>query len=1087
MRRVTSTLIMAVLLAAVLAPAVHAKTPAELLREGLYAEEVEGNLDAAIGIYQQIILDSTAPRNLAAQALYRQGMCFMKKKNEADARVVFQKLVTNYSDQTELVEKVKPILEELSNADPATLMPPETLVYVELGSPGRQIETILNILKGTPLENPLLMVGGRAKEGAQGAPSATQPAGAGAQPATVHVEGPAQILNALLNPSMMAEFKKIRGMGIGIQDAKNNPPSIIVLFPGRSDALRGLITMAIGMLGQPGPDVESMHMVSFADGGAAYDDNVVIIATPGPNSADLLKWAVNQYKGRTNQPSLASANKSFARISKQTRQQNAVTIWMNVSETYQKLLKILPPDQVPQQLKTADGLVNLKDIDDLIAFLSLRETGIAIEATVNFKQGYQSMAYALIHTPNLNKAALKVVPPEAVALISMTLGEAGTAQAQAAGDQIKSALGLDIASEIFGNIQQITLFAVPPKESMLPEGAQLPAAVRAFGLAVNSKDPQYTQKVLLSLLRATKLVTDETQTTEMIPASGRYEIAMANNLKLFGYTDQASKTMVLSLNPQVVETSTTAMRQDTSVLTGGPLQDALATLPPATSKLVLVNVGGALQLASQQMSFPSDEAAQQARQSINELIKASQKTTLRLQTNETSDSFGVRLSLSDLPPGSQIFGPITQLAQMVSQAKAQMAGPAQGEAAVGIPQASRPPAIDGNVDEVWASVPARAIDHVVYTPVSSEADLSADFKTMYDKEALYFLVEVNDERLISDSAESWLDDGVEIFIDADNSKSGVYGDKDYQYHFDWDATAPAMGESHHNKTNGVQYAFARTDDGYRLEAKLPWSTLGTTPAVGKRIGFDVHVNDDDDGGNRDTKIMWYGQRDVAWQQPSAFGTGELTGLVGWWKLDETDGTKAADSSGNGHNATLQGNPQWQPAGGKVGGALALDGNGDYLEVADESAFDASSGVTVAAWIKVTAWDKPWQAIVTKGEGAWRIQRNNETGMLEFACTGVHVPDKNQYGSLFGTKAITPGEWHYIAGVYDGKRMYLYLDGALDASQEAWGPIGVDDNPVLIGENGQVRNRFYHGLIDEVRVYNFGLSEAQVQQLYQEKK
>ena len=114
----------------------HAKSAAELLREGLYAEEVEGNLDTAIGIYQQIILDTTAPKNLVAQALYRQGMCFMKKKDEAKAREVFQKLVTDYGDQTEIVEKVKPMLEELGNADPASLMPPETLLYVEIGSPG---------------------------------------------------------------------------------------------------------------------------------------------------------------------------------------------------------------------------------------------------------------------------------------------------------------------------------------------------------------------------------------------------------------------------------------------------------------------------------------------------------------------------------------------------------------------------------------------------------------------------------------------------------------------------------------------------------------------------------------------------------------------------------------------------------------------------------------------------------------------------------------------------------------------------------------------------------------------------------------
>jgi tetratricopeptide (TPR) repeat protein len=1073
MRRITITSLLGVLLLTTLAAAAApTKSAAVLLREGLYAEEVEGNLDTAIGIYQQVIADPTAPKNLVAQALYRQGMCLMKKKNEAEARSVFQKLVTDYSDQTELVEKVRPILEELGNADPASLMPPETLVYVELGSPGRQMGTILNMLKGTPLEDPLSVIAARNNAGGTAG----------------HVEGPAQIVNALLNPSMMAEFKKIRGVGIGIMEiAQNNPPALIVLFPGRSDALRGIATMALSMLGQASSPMEGMQVVHFGEGGgAAYDDNVILLATPSPKAAELLQWAIKQYKGRTNLPSLASANKSFNKIGKQARQQNAVTVWLNASEAYQRLLKLMPPDQVPPQFHMADGLANLKDIDDLYAFLSLRETGIALEANVNFKPGYQSMAWSLIRTPNLNKAYFQAIPAQAVALVSFGLGEAGTPQALAASEQIKNALGLDLGAQIFGNIEQITLFAAPPREAMLPEGAQLPPAVLSLGVAIASKNPQETQKLLLTLLQAANLVTGGEQAAAL-PATGQFEIALAINQKVFGYTDEASKIMVLSLNPQVISASATALKQNASVLNGGTLQDALATLSPTTSKLVLLNVGGTLQLVAQSAQFGSDESAKKARQCVEELIQATQKTTLRLQTNESSDSFGVRVSLSDLPPLQQIFGPVTQLAQMFSQSRAHVGAGAPAPAPVSIIQAGRAPTIDGSVDDVWTGAAAQTIGHVAYTPPSSQADLSADFKTLYDKEALYFLVDVTDDQLVSDSVESWLDDGVEIFIDADNSKSNVYGDHDYQFHFDWDSTAPAVGESHHNQTAGVQYAFARRDGGYRLEAKIPWSTLGVTPAPGKRIGLDVQVNDDDDGGDRDSKIMWHAQRDTAWQQPSVFGTGELAGLLGWWKLDETAGTQAADSSGNGHNATVQGNPQWQPTGGRIGGAIALDGNGAYLEVADESAFDATAGVTVAAWIKVASFDKPWQAIVTKGEGAWRIQRNNETSTIEFACTGVGNPNHNEYGSLYGQKAITPGEWHHIAGVYNGKKMCLYVDGARDASQDAWGPIGVDDNPVLIGENGQIRGRCYNGLIDDVRVYNFGLTEAQVRQLCQEGK
>ena len=87
-----------------------AKPSGTLLQEGLYAEEVDGDLNAAIKIYGQIIKDGSAQRSHIAQALYRQGMCYLKKQNEPQAKIVFGKLVADYSDQTKVVNKVKPLL-----------------------------------------------------------------------------------------------------------------------------------------------------------------------------------------------------------------------------------------------------------------------------------------------------------------------------------------------------------------------------------------------------------------------------------------------------------------------------------------------------------------------------------------------------------------------------------------------------------------------------------------------------------------------------------------------------------------------------------------------------------------------------------------------------------------------------------------------------------------------------------------------------------------------------------------------------------------------------------------------------------------
>ncbi|MGD0253029.1 MAG: hypothetical protein ABSC01_10080, partial [Verrucomicrobiota bacterium] len=73
------TIILGLLLAAMATTCntAFAATTSELLQQGLYAEEVEGNLDSAIKSYDQVIKNGSAPPNHVAQALYREGMCYL--------------------------------------------------------------------------------------------------------------------------------------------------------------------------------------------------------------------------------------------------------------------------------------------------------------------------------------------------------------------------------------------------------------------------------------------------------------------------------------------------------------------------------------------------------------------------------------------------------------------------------------------------------------------------------------------------------------------------------------------------------------------------------------------------------------------------------------------------------------------------------------------------------------------------------------------------------------------------------------------------------------------------------------------------
>jgi hypothetical protein len=1064
---ITIILLLAVVLPASAAPA---KEAGVLLQEGLYAEEVDGDLDAAIKIYEQIIKDGSAQRSHVAQALYRQGMCYLKKQQEPQAKLAFETLVAEYSDQTKVVSKAKPLLQELGNADPAALMPPDTLVYLEFGSPGKQVDTILNMLKGTPLENPLAAIG-RAQQGGV---------------------SPGDIVGGLLNPGMMAEFKKIRGVGVGITGiAQPNPPIIVVLYPGKSDALRGLLG-ALTFVGRPVEVIEGMQAIEFTDGGgAAYDDTVVILASPPAYAAGQLAWCVKRYKGVGKEPTLASSNPSFAKVNKKDREENALTIWANVDQVYTTLTKMFPEGQIPQEILHANGLADFGHIDDLIASLTLEENGIALDANVDFKDGHNSLAYSLFRTPKLNKGALEAIPSDAIGLLSVALGGADSPQSQAIREQIQKASGFDLGGDIFANIEQVTLFAVPSAGALPESLAGAPPIIASFGLALRSSNPQQTRQILTRLLTDVKLMASQSTEDQSEEKVGRYQLELVDNKTIHCYADQVNKTTVLSLNPRVIEASVSALGRRQSVATVGPLKDALSQMSPEASKLVLVNVGGAIRAGTAMFLLGMNEPGDDVGELIAQLAKSCEKTTVQFRTHEEPDSINLRAEIRDLPPANEFFGPMMQLSQMVSEAR-EKAWAEKREAGIpaGISRASGPVVIDGAVEDLWSQAREYKIGNMIYMPASSESDLSANYKAMWDKKNLYVLVNVTDDNLKNDSdSDLWYqDDCVEVFIDADNSKSNEYGENDAQYHFDWDRTNPTMDRFQRGRLSGIEFAMVTTGNGYRTEIKFPWSTLGTEPSAGTKIGLDVHVNDDDDGGDRDTKLTWRGKQDNAWQTPSAFGIGELAGLVGWWKLDETGGRDVADASGNANvGKILNGRPRWQPSGGKIGGALRFVGNGDWVHVANESKFDCVAEVTVAAWIKVNRFDKEYQAIVTKGDSAWRIQRNQNTDTLEFACSGLAIPGGDQWGGLYGNRSVNDGKWHHVAGVYDGQRMYLYVDGVVDSSQPASGGINTNDEPVYIGENSEMTGRFWNGLIDDVRVYNDALGPAEIKALYNEGK
>jgi biopolymer transport protein ExbB len=167
----------------------------------------------------------------------------------------------------------------------------------------------------------------------------------------------------------------------------------------------------------------------------------------------------------------------------------------------------------------------------------------------------------------------------------------------------------------------------------------------------------------------------------------------------------------------------------------------------------------------------------------------------------------------------------------------------------------------------------------------------------------------------------------------------------------------------------------------------------------------------------------------------------------------------ADSTGHGHDAVTDSPPN--DSGGKIARARNFDGSSDYLELPPENAFDFTDAVTVEAWVRINGWEGAWDAVVTKGNSTWRLQRDNQNAFLSWDLNGV--------GELNGTAPVDDNNWHYLVATYGDSGYRVFVDGVQGGSSTATGSIAVDDRAVYIGSNSEQNNRELDARIDEVRI------------------
>lgn len=240
--------------------------------------------------------------------------------------------------------------------------------------------------------------------------------------------------------------------------------------------------------------------------------------------------------------------------------------------------------------------------------------------------------------------------------------------------------------------------------------------------------------------------------------------------------------------------------------------------------------------------------------------------------------------------------------------------------------------IDGELDD-WKNVKGFSLDQEKYFFVGQGMssskwkgveDLYGNFKAVWDEKYVYIAVEVWDDTVTiphgsivkDNSTGSWDDDGIEIMFDHDGcAKSKYYiGDPmHHEYHFVYDDKTPFVFDNFWIKDANAQqpmytlpnggkeplayageamaknnvtekfyglpyygrYQFKRTTKGYNLEVKmkLPGAIMKPINKGGHKIGFDICINDNDEGkGPLKQQLHWSGMNALFWRDCKYFGT-----------------------------------------------------------------------------------------------------------------------------------------------------------------------------------------------------------------------
>ena len=195
------------------------------------------------------------------------------------------------------------------------------------------------------------------------------------------------------------------------------------------------------------------------------------------------------------------------------------------------------------------------------------------------------------------------------------------------------------------------------------------------------------------------------------------------------------------------------------------------------------------------------------------------------------------------------------------------------------------------------------------------------------------------------------------------------------------------------------------------------------------------------------------------------------GLMAYYEFEGTYN----DSSGNNHTGIAMGSPTF--VAGKVGQAINLRGLNDYVEITGYKGILGPNDFSITAWIKTTA---DVGAIVGWGNPV-------ATEWVQFRINDNRLRCHHGAGDIQGDTNVNDGEWHQVAATVienatiSHPDVILWVDG-IDDTRPGTDPDAFNitaNHDVKIGRRYNTDAWWFDGMFDDVRIYDYALSDAEI--------